>query len=183
MENKYIMLIRHFESYYDSHNNEKIKFKDSFCKSVVFAEHIKKIIREFPEIKKIKFYTSDHERTIMTSLVLSSTLKSELIKNNLPKIKIYDPIIDNIVDRDPKKIKSKYMCNSFHNLIDKKLKHNVLHIYITHSSIISNLFTCILDYLSNRKNENFHKRIYNYSLSYIIRYNNKVNWLYNKKID
>jgi hypothetical protein len=183
MENKYIMLIRHFESYYDSYNHEKIKYKDSFYKSIIFAEYIKKIIKEFPEIKKIKFYTSDHEITIMTALVISSTLKSELIKNNLPKIEIYDPVIDNIVDRDPKKIKAKYTCKSFHNLIEKKLKHDTLYIYITHSSIISNLFSCILDYLSNKKNENFHKKIYNYSFSYIIRFNDKVSWVYNKKID
>ena len=160
-----------------------IKLRNNIYKSIIFAEYIKKIIKEFSDIKKIKFYTSDHERTIMTALILSSTLKSEVIKNNLPKIEIYDPIIDNIVDRDPNKIKANYICNSFHNLIDKKIKDDTLYIYITHSSIISNLFTCILDYLSNKKGGYFNKKIYNYSLSYIIRFNNKVSWVYNKKID
>ena len=183
MKNKYLMLIRHFETYYDSNKHEKIKFNDSFYKASIFAEHIKKFIKEFPEIKKIKFYTSNRERTIMTALVLSSTLKSELIKNNLQNVEIYDPVIDNIVDRDPKKIKIDHICNTFYNLIDKKFKDNTLYIYVTHSSIICDLFRCVLEYLVNKKTDNFHKKIYNYSLSYVVRKNDKVSYLFNKKID
>lgn len=183
MENKYLMLIRHFETYYDKKNNEKIKFDESFKKADMFVKYIKKFIDKYPDIKKIKFYTSDQDRTIMTSLVLSSILKSEIIKNNIKNIKIYDPIIDNIIDRDPKKNKSDKICQEFQNMIKNEMKENTLHIYITHSSIIYNLFKCILYYLFGEKFNDSNKKIHNYSISYVAKNYDKIHYNFNKKID
>lgn len=180
MKNKYLMIIRHFETY---KNKEKIKFNESFEKSQYFINYIENFIKKYPEIKKIKFYTSDQERTIMTSLILSSNLKSEIIKNKISNIHIYDPVINNKIDRDPKKKNKHHTCNYFKNIVDKSLSDDTLYIYITHSSIISNLFKCILEYLANDDIDDFNKRIHHYSISTVVKFNDKVHYNFNKKID
>ena len=180
MKNKYIMIVRHFETF---KGVEKIKFRESFEKSQLFINYIESFIDKYPEIKKIKFYTSNQERTIMTSIILSSNLKSEIINNNIFNLKIYDPVINDNLDRDPKKIYKIKTCNYFKNIIDKSLDDKTLHIYVTHSSVIYNLFKCMLEYLTDSKIDDFNKKIHSYSISTIVGKNDRISYSFNKKID
>lgn len=180
MKNKYIMIIRHFETF---KGIEKIKFNKSFEKSQLFINYIESFINKYSDIKKIKFYTSDQERTIMTSLILSSNLKSEIIKNKFTNLKIYDPIINNKIDRDPKKKNKNQTCNYFKNTIEKSLDDETLYIYVTHSSIIYDLFKCIVDYFIGEQIDDFNKKIHRYSISTIVNNKDMVNYNFNKKID
>ena len=179
MEKYHIMIIRHFDTYKD---NEKIKYKESFIKSELFVNYIKKFIDRYPKINKIKFYTSDYDRTIMTSLILSSNLKNKIIDNQFEKIKINDPKITKILDRDPKKKKKYKIGDFFADTSDSKLNDDTLYIYITHSSVIYNLFKSILEYCTNDKIDNFHERIHRYSISTITKNNDKIKYVFNKKI-
>ena len=183
MKNKYLMLIRHFETFQNSKNKEKIKFKESFNKSIWFIDFIEIYIKKYPQIKKIKFFTSEHERTIMTSLILSSSIKSEILKNKFLNIQIFDPIINDMIDRDPKKKNKKNVCIYFKKNIEELFEEDTLYIYITHSSIIYNLFKCILENILNTKFEHFNKRIHDYSISCIAKTNDKLSYIFNKKIE
>ena len=180
MKNKYIMIIRHFETV---EGKEKIKFNESFEKSQLFINYIENFINKYPHINKIKFYTSDQERTIITSLILSSNLKGEIIKNNIHDLQIYDPIINNKIDRDPKKKNKSKICKYFKNMIEKSLDDETLYIYVTHSSVIYNLFKCMVDYFIGEIIDDFDKKIHKYSISTIVNNNDSVNYNFNKKID
>ena len=183
MKNKYIMLIRHFETIYNSKNKEKIKFNESFDKAILFVNYIEDFINKNPQIKKIKFFTSDHERTIMTSLILSSSIKSKILKKKFAKIHISDPKIDDMIDRDPTKKNKKNTCIYFQKKIEDFFKDDTLYIYITHSSVIYNLFKCILDNLSEANLNDYNKRIHSYSISSITKINGQVSHIFNKKIE
>ena len=103
-KNRFIIFIRHFETQNDS-KKEKINYSTSFINAMSFIENIKNIIDKYPQIKKIKFLTSDHERTLVTSLVISSKIKSEMLEKKFKQIEIDDPVINEYVDRDPLKKK------------------------------------------------------------------------------
>jgi hypothetical protein len=179
IKNKYLIIIRHFETH---KNSEKIKFNESFAKSQLFINYITKFVKKYSDIKKIKFYTTNYERTITTSLILSSNLKNEIINNTLSNLQIFEPEINNILDRDPKKIKKDDTCKNFKNNIEKNMDDDTLYIYITHSSVIYNLFECIINMVANKKFNNPVKRIYNYSISSLVKYNDKIKYNFNKKI-
>lgn len=72
--NENIIIIRHFETFKDENNNERIYYNKSLKKSEKYLEFIKKYINDNPKITKIKFFTSKHDRTIMTSLIISNGL-------------------------------------------------------------------------------------------------------------
>lgn len=182
MKNKYLMLIRHFETFQNSNKKEKLKYEESTNKAILFVNFINAFIKKYPEIKKIKFYTSDHERTMLTSLILSNAIKVEMLKKNFPELIINEPIIYDVIDRDPKKKNKKKTCSVFKKIIDK-YSEDTLHIYITHSSIIYNLFKCILEHLLDTEMDDFAKRIHNYSISCISKIDDKVSYVFNKKID
>jgi len=177
------MLIRHFETFQNSKKIEKIKFKDSFDKAISFTNFIESYIKKYPQIKKIKFYTSEHERTMMTSLILSSSIKSEMLKNKFLNIQVIDPVLHDMIDRDPKKQKTQSTCVFFEKKLEESFKEDTLYIHITHSSIIYNLFKCILEYLLDIKMKDFKERIHNHSISSIAKIDDKVSYIFNKKID
>ena len=179
MENKYLMIIRHFETH---KNSEKIKFNNSFTKSQMFINYIKKFIKKYTNIKKIKFYTSNQDRTIITSLILSSNLKNEIINDTILNLQIYEPEINDILDRDPKKIKKNDTCKYFKNIIKKSMDNDTLYIYITHSSVIYNLFKCIVKNITNEKFDIPDKRIHSYSMSTFVKCDDKIHYSFNKKI-
>jgi hypothetical protein len=174
------MIIRHFDTV---RGTDKIKFNESLEKSHQFVYYISEFLDKYPEIKKIKFYTSDQDRTIITSLILSSKLKSEIIRKKINNLQVYDPTINNKIDRDPKKKYKIQTCNYFKYIVDKTFDDKTLYIYITHSSIIYDLFKCITEYLINDRVEIQNNKIHSYSISTIISNNDKVNYTFNKKID
>ncbi len=179
MNNKYLMIIRHFETY---KNSEKIKFNDSTAKSQIFIDYIKKYIKKYPNITKIKFYTSNQDRTIMTSLILSSNLKNEIINNTISNLQIFEPEINDVLDRDPKKIKKHDTCKNFKNIIKKIMDDSTLYIFITHSSVIYNLFKCIIKFFTDEEFNDPNKKIHHYSVSTLVKYDNKIHHNFNKKI-
>lgn len=182
-KNCFIIFIRHFETYNSSKNKERINYSTSFESASGFVENIKFIADKYPQIKKIKFLTSDHERTLLTSLVISSKLKSEILEKKFKYIDINDPVINEFVDRDPQKKNKHVICNYFYKKIESSFDDDTLYIIVTHSSIIYNLFKCILEFcVGNEFSEFENKRIHGYSLSYITKYDNKVTYGFNKKI-
>lgn len=164
---KNIIIIRHFETFKDANNNERIYYNKSLKKSNEYLEFIEKYINNNPKINKIKLLTSNHDRTIMTSLIISNGLKSKIIYNKLTSIEIYEPIISNILDRDPHKKKHKEICKKIINNIDSKLTENTLYLFITHSSLIFNLFNCFCNLYSNEYIKIPKSHIHKNSLSYI----------------
>lgn len=176
------ILIRHFETFLTSDGEEKIKFKSSYSKASLFVNFIKLYISRNIGIKKIKFFTSDYERTLVTTLIISSLIKTEIIDGNISNIKIYEPVINDVIDRDPKKKNKKYMCEYFKNMVNNNFDNDTVYIYITHSSVIYNLFKCVLECSLNKKVPDFNKRIYSNSISYISKNDNKVSYMFNKKI-
>ncbi len=159
--------MRHFETIKDSRNNEKILYDKSLEKSLIFTEFIKKYLDDRPNINRIKFYVSKHERTIISALILSNQIKSKIILNKFKPIEISDPVIIDIIDRDPKAKKHKKNCNKIKNDLEPTLKNNTLYIFVSHSSIIFNLFECFCKFYSNKYKENFINKIHSYSLSFI----------------
>jgi hypothetical protein len=180
--NKHIIIMRHFETFKDKHGKEKIYYDDSNDKSVVFVNFIKDYINKHPDINKIKFYSSNHERTLMTSLIVSSCIKSEIINGNFKKINIDDPSINNIIDRDPSKKKHIKRCEIINQKINNKLKDDTLYIFITHSSVISNLFYCFVNMFAKKDFKTKSEKIHSYSLSYITKIDNKLTWDFNIKL-
>lgn len=164
---KNIIIIRHFETFKDKNNNERIYYNKSLKKLEKFLEFIKKYINDNPEINKIKIFTSKYDRTIMTSLIISNGLKSKIINNKLRLIEIHDPIIMDIVDRDPQQLKHKEICNKIIYKIDNKLNENTLYLFITHSSLIHNIFNCFCKLYSSKSIKIPKTNIHNYSLSYM----------------
>lgn len=198
-KNLNIILIRHFKTFYDSNKNEKIDYEDSFDYATLFINKIKEHIDKYENIKKIKFISSNQDRTLMTSLVISSKIKSDILNNKFKKIKIYDPKINDMVDRDPNK-KNKEKMSKYFNKKIKKFDQDTLYIIISHSSVIYNLFNCILESCSginlnnhnpNNNNQynnqhnnqyNNHLHIHSFSISWIFKYNNIVDYELNQKI-
>ena len=178
----HFMLIRHFETFYNDDGQEKIKYKKSFSKGSLFINFIKSYLSKYTGIKKIRFYTSDYERTLLTSLVLSSLSETEIIDGTLSGVKIYDPVLNEMIDRDPKKRNKKNVCEYFKKNIETSFEPDTLYIYITHSSVIYNLFKCVLDWVLEREMPDFSKRIHGYSVSYISKIDNRVSYMFNKKI-
>ena len=171
IENKmHFMLIRHFETFHNSNGEEKIKFKSSYDKASFFIEFIKSYISKYGGIKKIKFFTSDYERTLLTSLILSSLIKTEIIDGNIDGIKIYEPVLNNMIDRDPRKKNKKHVCEYFKNTIENNIEPETLYIYVTHSSVIYNLFKCVLEHVLGKQIQSFNKiwqRLFPWLLSMI----------------
>lgn len=164
---KNIIIMRHFETFEDSKGNEKIKYEKSLDKSEKFINFIKEYIEKNKNINRIRFYTSKHERTIISALIICNKLKSNIILNKLSPIDIHDPVITNLIDRDPNKKKYKNNCIKIKNEIDSKLKKDTLYIFVTHSSTIYNLFRCFYKLYSSNYNEKFVNKIHSYSLSFL----------------
>lgn len=177
---KNIIIIRHFKTSHDSDNNEKIIYDNALIDSNLFINFIYKYLKENTYIKDITFISSPQDRTIMTSLIICSHLKTAL-KNK--DYNINDPIIDNILDRDPnKKINLDILKKYLKKEINEKFNGDTLYIFVTHSSIIYNLYKSIIEIYS--KEIDFSKKhIYTNSLTYIqiIDINNEYKNLDNKK--
>ena len=167
MSEKNIIIMRHFETFEDSNGNEKINYEKSLDKSENFINFIKEYIEKNKNISRIRFYTSKHERTIISALIMCNKLKSNIILNKLGPIDIYDPIITDLIDRDPQKKKYKNNCIKIKNEIDAKFKSDTLYIFVTHSSTIYNLFECFFKLYSSKYNEKFVNKIHSYSLSFL----------------
>lgn len=171
-----IIVLRHFKTYTDTKRQEKIIYDDAFEKTKPYIDFIIKVLEKNANIKNIKFICSPQERTIMTGLILSSSLKSKIITNEklIKNIDISDPIIEKNIDRDPKKERLiKYYLETKNKYYDD----DTICIFVTHSSIIYNLYKCILEDIKNIELENFNKKIKSYSMSYIYKNKNKI---YNK---
>lgn len=179
MSEKNIIIIRHFETFEDTNKNEKINYEKSLIKSPKYIEYIIKYINDNPNINKIKFYTSKYDRTIMTSLILCNGLKSQIILNKLKTIKIYDPIITDILNRDPHKKNHKEICNNIKNSINDKLKDDTLYLFVSHSSLIYNLFECLCKLYSSKYKGETKNRIHTYSLSFIKKTKNSLKYDFN----
>lgn len=179
MTEKNIIIIRHFETFEDSHGNEKINYNKSLNKSENYVVFIKEYIKKNKNINKIKFYTSKHERTIITALILSNKLKSNIISKKLNSIEICDPIITDLIDRDPSKKKYKNNCIKIINEIDAKIKSDTLYIYVSHSSTIYNLFDCFYKLYSSKNSEKFINKIHSYSLSFLSKKKNRLTFDFN----
>jgi len=164
---KNIIIIRHFETFKDENNNERIYYNKSLKKIEKYLEFIKKYMNDNLKINKIKFFTSKYDRTIMTSLIIANGLKSKIINNQLRTIEIYNPIITDVVDRDPRKQKNKEICNKIIYDVDNKLSENTLYLFITHSSSICNIFNCFCKLYSTGHKKISKTHIHRYSLSYI----------------
>lgn len=173
-----IIIMRHLKTYKDTKKQEKIIYDDAFEKTKSYVAFLIKVLEKNANITNIKIVCSPQERTLMTGLILSSSLKSQFIKNDKLKknINIMDPIIEKHIDRDPKKERNnKYYLDA----INTHYKTDTICIFITHSSIIYNLYKCILENIKNIKLDDFDKKIKSYSLSYIYKNKNK-NKIYNK---
>lgn len=164
---KNIIIIRHFETFKDENNNERIYYNKSLKKLEKYLEFIIKYINDNPKINKIKFLTSKYDRTIMTSLIISNGLKSKIINNKLRTIEIHDPIITDIADRDPHKQKHKEICKKIIYEVDNKLSENTLYLFTTHSSLIYNIFNCFCKLYSSEYKKIPKTHIHTYSLSYM----------------
>lgn len=167
MTEKNIIIIRHFETFKDDTKCEKIDYNKSLKKSVKYVKYIQNYIDENSNIKKIKFFTSKHDRTIMTSLILCSGIKTKIISNELNSIEIYDPVISDMIDRDPTKTNYKKVCKKINNSVNEKLSDDTLYIFVTHSSLIYNLFNCLCKLYSDKYKEKPKSHIHTYSLSLI----------------
>lgn len=179
MTEKNIIIMRHFETFEDSHGNEKINYNQSLDKSENFIVFIKEYIEKNKNINKIRFYTSKHERTIISALILCNKLKSNIISNKLNPIEICDPIITDLIDRDPNKKKYKNNCIKIINKIENKLKNDTLYIYVSHSSTIYNLFNCFYKLYSPKNSEKFINKIHSYSLSFLTKKKNRLIYDFN----
>jgi hypothetical protein len=183
MSKRNIIIFRHFETWIDDKGQERIYYEKSLKKSEKFIKFIIKYISDKQYINKIKFHTSEHDRTIMTSLILVSKLKSEMIVNNMKQIKIYEPTIIDILNRDPSKKKYKKNCDKFKNKINNKLKDDTLYIYVTHSSTIYNLFKYMCKFYSRGKfKKNYIDKIHTYSLSFISKVDKHLTYDFNVDI-
>lgn len=174
-----ILIMRHLKTYTDTKKQEKIIYDDAFEKTKSYVDFIIKVAEKNPNIKNIVIVCSPQERTLMTGLILSSSLKSKIISSpnmlNISKsINIVDPVIESNIDRDPKKERNK---KYYLETMNKYYTNNSICILITHSSIIYNLYKCILENIKKVKLESFEKKIKSYSLSYIYKDNHKI---YNK---
>ncbi len=167
MSDRNIIIMRHFETIKDTSGNEKILYDKSLEKSKQFTEFIRKYLENKPEINKIVFYVSKHERTLISALILSNQIKSKIILNKLRPIQINDPVINDIIDRDPKKKKNKKTCEKIKNDLDPVLKSDTLYIFVSHSSVILNLFECFCKSYSGKYNDKLENKIHSYSLSLI----------------
>lgn len=176
---KNIFIIRHFETTTDNNKNKKISYKKSLIYLELFVNFIKKHISENPYIKSIKFYTSEHDRTIITAYMLFSKLQTDIILNNIESIDIHKPEISDIIDRDPKKNKHQSVCKQIINKIEPKFKSDTLYIFITHSSLISNLFKCFYNIYTDNDIKKIDKKIHSYSLSFISKIDDKLTYKFN----
>ena len=161
---KNIFIIRHFKTSYDSDKNERLIYDNALKDSNLFVNFIYKYLKENSYIKNITFISSPQDRTIITSLIICNHLKT-VLKNK--DYNINDPIIDNILDRDPnRKIKLDILKKYFKKEINEKFNEDTLYILITHSSKIYNLYKSIIEIYS--KEIDFSKKhIYTNSLTYI----------------
>ena len=184
--NKYIIMIRHFETYRNIKNKEKVNYNESFNKANNFIKNIKLFLNKHPNITNIKFLTSEHERTLVTSLILSSAFKNEIINKKIV-INIEDPIILDFIDRDPKKSNIKHNTSNFIKYLNNNKSNNTLLIFITHSSCLSYLFnSCINNVYSyfskNVPVINIEQKIFDYSLSTLSVHDTVIDYTFNKNI-
>jgi hypothetical protein len=177
-----IFIIRHFKTFVDSNDVEKINYEKGFEHSKPFVDFIGKFIEKNSKINKIKFITSPQDRTIITSLIISSDLKTNILKDKIRNIEIIDPIIDKKIDRDPHKKRKNYRCNYLKKQIYSEFDENTIYIYITHSSVIYNSFKCIIDSVSNKITTDFNEKIHGFSLSYLIKSKDKIVFEFNKNM-
>jgi len=177
-----LIIIRHFKTFRDQKNNEKIKYNNAFEHSTSFIKFIKNTLDKSPEINNIKFITSPQERTIITGLIISNCIKNEIIEKKIKNnIKITEPVIDDILDRDPNKEKEKDMHDYFKNN-SLNFNSNTLYIYITHSSVIYTFFKCLMDFLKVSTTFDLEKHISSYSLTYVGKKENTIKYKFNKNM-
>lgn len=162
----HVFIIRHFET----DGDEKINYKNSVKEVNSFINFIFNYINK-NNIKEIDIFISPQERTLITGLILSNYLK------DIPNIKVNSPVINKIIDRDPKKKKKETINNYFKNTREI-YKNNTITIYVTHSSTYFSIFEGILKNVGV-KSKTETKKIHEYSLSYITRTNKEVEYLYN----
>lgn len=157
---KHIIIIRHFKT--DKYN--KINYNTANNDAELFIKTIMNYIIN-NNINEVRFITSPQERTILTSLIICN-----ILKDNIKDINILNPIINNIIDRDPKH-NNKHEIQKYFKSIVKNYTKNTLYIYITHSSVYHTIFQSIVNILNEKKYIKKEK-IYHYSLS-IISFNSK----------
>lgn len=178
----YLLILRHFKTTKDSKKNEKIIYDDAFDRSESFANFIIIFLKEHPNIHKVKFITSPQDRTIMTALVISSMFKTKIFEDKIIDIEIIDPLIDKMIDRDPHKKKKNAIFKYFKNNIRKDNSKHTLYVYVSHSSIIHNMFKAIVNICSNNNILVRKEHIYAYSLSYIFNNGYDLTYEYNKNM-
>ena len=170
-----IIIIRHFKTKKDNNNQEQIIYDNIYEIAQKYINFIVKILSKKSNINKIIMLMSPQDRTIITSLIISTLIKNEIIKNNITGISIIEPEIDKILDRDPYKIKKKKISNNIYEKITS-FDQNTLYIYVSHSSVIYNIYKNIVEYATQLKLKKFSEKITSYSLSYVIK--NKDNYIY-----
>ena len=165
MNKPQVMIIRHFKTEKD----ERINYN----KSQEYIKYFIKIIKSYildNKTKKIKIYTSDCDRTIITSLLIYIKLKDEL------NISILSPNTDIMLNRDPNKKKYPEIKKYFNDYV---FNENELIIFFTHSSIYTHLLNSILENkIDNFKHICNKKRVHSFSISHI-GYKKNINYKFN----
>lgn len=152
---KHIIILRHFKT-----KNNKVNYDNSYEESEAYIKFIYSYIKKH-KIKNIIFECSPQDRTWITCLTLYTILRT---KSNEYSMEL--PTVNEILDRDPQKIK-KGLINNYY--VDKKKQKNddkTLIIYGTHSSVYQTIFNSVISQYSNStkiRNEKIHSN----SLSFI----------------
>lgn len=165
------VIIRHYKTV-KHHHKENIIYDKTFDKSKPYVKMIIKLCDK-SKFNKITFVCSPQDRTIMTSLILSSALKSYFIKKKISHIEIVDPIIDEKINRDPRKTKTFTDYEKVINKYDHGPNSKSLIIFITHSSVIHSLYKSILYHYTQVHDQTKSTHIKTWSLSYAMVTNDK----------
>lgn len=165
------VIIRHYKTE-KHHHKENIIYNKTFDKSKSYVKMIVKLCNK-SKFNKITFVCSPQDRTMMTSLILSSALKSYFIANRIHNIKIIDPIIDEKINRDPHKNKSFTDYEKVIKKYDDSSNTKSLVIFITHSSVIHSLYKSIMYYYTQDRVQVNPTHIKTWSLSYAMVTNGK----------
>lgn len=158
------VIIRHYKTE-KHHHKENIIYDKTFDKSKRYVKMIVKLCKK-SKFNKITFVCSPQDRTMMTSLILSSALKSYFIANKIYDIKIIDPIIDEKINRDPHKNKSFTDYEKVIKKYDQGPNSKSLVIFITHSSVIYSLYKSIIYHWTQERVQSNSTHIKTWSLSY-----------------
>ena len=167
----YILVVRHFKT--DS--RDRINYPKVNYEASRYVDHIIDYINKFG-IEKIEFHSSPHDRTFLTSCVLSNILKDRI------KITIENPICTNEINRDPLKKRKNEIYTYFKELIrNGYFSEKKLVIYVTHSSVYKTIVNSIIQCVS--KTDKIDDRdwyIHSYSMSHITYHDGKLKYSYNR---